>query len=353
MATPVPEIQNAKFPFHDDPSNNGDQDFAVLRSSDLCDFLVYKPFLCFAKDSFFRGLFSGAQALEYKNGLPVARLEEKSDVIRDLLLLCYPGKAPTFEATELERPADPVKHIVNVLRTAEKYCLMSEELSGRVDEALMASPVIEWAPYRVYAIGVRYRLKSVCLRAAKNSLAEALHSDWADEMNEITAMDLLALQSYQNEVKMTVRRFYETVQNGDSYWIDARDLPFTLTTNLHSLEAKGHSKECIQSFLRCDVKIFAHEDDSGGPYIAHYHIPTWFDDYINGVATLCETRMDWKAFTNSKLISTAVNCGTKNCPTCLSDGSSAALKMAAWAACFHDIIQSYSESKVPQLKLTF
>ena len=179
---------NASSPF-DHPKAD-----VVLRSSDNVDFRVFKLFLSLASP-FFETLFELPQpseetteSREMKDGLAVVPVSEDSRTLDALLRFCYP-------CTLTENPSlDHCKDVVNVLKAAKKYAL--DGIENAISQALFNPEILEVDSLRCFAIARRARLRDLTLMAAKYSLRGPLIPGWFDEINLITAGDLLALLTY-------------------------------------------------------------------------------------------------------------------------------------------------------------
>ena len=165
----------------------------ILRSSDNIDFRIFKLFLSLASP-FFEILFEIPQPAEaneeqeVKDGLVVIPVVEDSKTLDVLLRFCYP-------CTLTEEPKlEVLKDAVDVLEAARKYALDAIEKKAR--QAISNPKILEAEPLRCFAIAHRGRLREETLLAAKYTLAQPLIPSWFQEIEMITAIDLLALLTY-------------------------------------------------------------------------------------------------------------------------------------------------------------
>ena len=183
----------------------------ILRSSDNIDFRVFKLFLSLASP-FFETLFEIPQPAEadeeqeIKDGLSVVPVTENSKTLDALLRFCYPCTLtddPNLEA---------LGHAVDVLEAAMKYTL---DLIERKVRQVIASPkFIEAEPLRCFAVAHRGRWKEETLLAARHTLAQSLIPSWFQEIEMISAANLLSLLIYHQKCGDAVYAL-----RGDSSWI--------------------------------------------------------------------------------------------------------------------------------------
>ena len=165
----------------------------ILRSSDNIDFRVFKLFLSLASP-FFETLFNIPQPVEengdqeIKDGLAVVPVTEDSKTLNALLCFCYPSTLvddPNIEA---------LKDAMDVLEAARKYSLDAIEKKAR--QAIANPKILEAEPLRCFAIAHRGRLREETLLPAKCTLTQPLIPSWFQEIELITATDLLSLLTY-------------------------------------------------------------------------------------------------------------------------------------------------------------
>ncbi|KAF8125080.1 hypothetical protein EV363DRAFT_1226096 [Boletus edulis] len=168
----------------------------ILRSSDNVDFRVFKLFLSLASP-FFETLFDIPQPAEpsedqeVKDGLAVVPVIEDSKTLDALLRFCYPctlADDPTLEV---------LQDALDVLEAARKYSLDSIEKKAR--QAISSPKILEVEPLRCFAIAHRGRLREETLLAAKQTLSQPLIPGWFQEIELISAADLLALLTYHKK----------------------------------------------------------------------------------------------------------------------------------------------------------
>ncbi|KAF8428418.1 hypothetical protein L210DRAFT_3508760 [Boletus edulis BED1] len=205
----------------------------ILRSSDNVDFRVFKLFLSLASP-FFETLFDIPQPAEpsedqeVKDGLAVVPVIEDSKTLDALLRFCYPctlADDPTLEV---------LQDALDVLEAARKYSLDSIEKKAR--QAISSPKILEVEPLRCFAIAHRGRLREETLLAAKQTLSQPLIPGWFQEIELISAADLLALLTYHKKCGDAIASHYGS--NEACTWLLGR---YTIT-NRH-----GH-----QSYNNCN-----------------------------------------------------------------------------------------------------
>ncbi|KAF8141478.1 hypothetical protein EV363DRAFT_19202 [Boletus edulis] len=168
----------------------------ILRSSDNIDFRVFKLFLSLASP-FFETLFeipqpaeeSGDQEVE--DGLVVIPVTEDSKTLDALLRFCYP-------CTLAEDPnIEVLKDAMDILEAARKYSLDAIEKKAR--QAIANPKILEAEPLRCFAIAHRGRLQEETLLAARYTLTQPLIPSWFQEIDLLTATDLLSLLTYHKK----------------------------------------------------------------------------------------------------------------------------------------------------------
>ncbi|KAG6381733.1 hypothetical protein JVT61DRAFT_337 [Boletus reticuloceps] len=168
----------------------------ILRSSDNIDFRVFKLFLSLASP-FFETLFEIPQPAEesedqeVKDGLVVVPVTEDSKTLDALLRFCYP-------CTLADDPQiDVLKDALDVLEAARKYSLDVIEKKAR--QAIASPKILEVDPLRCFAIAHRGRLREETLLAGRYTLTQPLIPSWFQEVELITATDLLSLLAYHKK----------------------------------------------------------------------------------------------------------------------------------------------------------
>ena len=168
----------------------------ILRSSDNIDFRVFKLFLSLASP-FFETLFNIPQPAhenadqEVKDGLAVIPVTEDSKTLDALLRFCYPctlADDPDLEA---------LKDAVDVLEAARKYSLDVIEKKAR--KAIVHPKILEAESLRCFVIAHRGRLREETLLAARYTLTQPLIPSWFQEIELLTAADLLSLLTYHKK----------------------------------------------------------------------------------------------------------------------------------------------------------
>ncbi|KAG6381736.1 hypothetical protein JVT61DRAFT_341 [Boletus reticuloceps] len=160
----------------------------ILRSSDNIDFRVFKLFLSLASP-FFETFFEIPQSAEEdqdqeaKDGLVVVPVTEDSKTLDALLRFCYP--CTLAEDPELE----VLKDVLDVLEAARKYSLDDK----KARQAITSPKLLEADPLRCFAFAHRGRLQEESQLAARYTLTQPLIPSWFQEIDLITATDLLSL----------------------------------------------------------------------------------------------------------------------------------------------------------------
>ena len=173
----------------------------ILRSSNNVDFRVFKLFLSLASPVF-EALFdipqptkpSGDQ--EVRDGLAVIPISEDSKTLDILLRFCYP-------CTLAEDPSlEVLKDVMDVLDAATKYSLDAIEKKAR--QAISNPKILEAEPLRCFVIAHRGHLREETLLAARYTLTQPLIPSWFQEIELISATDLLALLTYHKKCGVAV-----------------------------------------------------------------------------------------------------------------------------------------------------
>ena len=168
----------------------------ILRSSDNIDFRVFKLFLSLASP-FFETLFNIPQPAdenadqEVKDGLAVIPVTEDSKTLDALLRFCYPctlADDPDLEA---------LKDAVDVLEAARKYSLDVIEKKAR--KAIVHPKILEAESLRCFVIAHRGRLREETLLAARYTLTQPLIPSWFQEIELLSATELLSLLTYHKK----------------------------------------------------------------------------------------------------------------------------------------------------------
>ena len=168
----------------------------ILRSSDNIDFRVFKLFLSLASP-FFETLFDIPQPAEevgdqeVKDGLAVVCVTEDSKTLDALLRFCYPCTLADDPKMEVLQDA------ADILEAARKYSLDVIETKAR--RAIANPKILEVESLRCFAIAHRGRLREETLLAAKYTLSQPLIPSWFQEVELITATDLLSLLAYHKK----------------------------------------------------------------------------------------------------------------------------------------------------------
>ena len=168
----------------------------ILRSSDNVDFRVFKLFLSLASP-FFETLFDIPQPAEedgdqeVKDGLAVVPVTEDSKTLDSLLRFCYPCTLADDPKLEVLQDA------MEIVEAARKYSLDVIEKKAR--QAIASPKILEAEPLRCFTIAHRGRLREETLLAAKYTLSQPLIPSWFQEIDLVTATDLLSLFTYHKK----------------------------------------------------------------------------------------------------------------------------------------------------------
>ena len=168
----------------------------ILRSSDNVDFRIFKLFLSLASP-FFESLFDIPQPTEdvggqeVKDGLAVIHVTEDSKTLDPLLRFCYP-------CTLAEDPKiEVLQDAADILEAARKYSLDVIEKKAR--QAMTNPRILDAESLRCFVIAHRGRLREETLLAAKYTLRQPLIPSWFQEIDLISATDLLSLLTYHKK----------------------------------------------------------------------------------------------------------------------------------------------------------
>ena len=165
----------------------------ILRSSDNIDFRIFRLFLSLASP-FFETLFDIPQPAEengdqeLKDGLPVISVTEDSKTLDALLRFCYPCTLADDPKLEVLQDA------MDILEAARKYSL--DVIEKKALKALVNPQILEAEPLRCFVIAHRGRLREETLLAARYTLTQPLIPSWFQEIELLTAADLLSLLTY-------------------------------------------------------------------------------------------------------------------------------------------------------------
>ena len=192
----------------------------ILRSSDNIDFRVFKLFLSLASP-FFETLFNIPQPAdenvdqELKDGLAVIPVTEDSKTLDTLLRFCYPCTLADDPDLEV------LKDAMDVLEAARKYSLDVIEKKAR--KAIVHPKILEAESLRCFAIAHRGRLRKETLLAARYTLTQPLIPSWFQEIELLSATELLSLLTYHKKC-------------GDAVYALSLDLSW-ITSHYGSLQA--------------------------------------------------------------------------------------------------------------------
>ncbi|KAF8545682.1 hypothetical protein OG21DRAFT_1428849 [Imleria badia] len=168
----------------------------ILHSSDNIDFRVFKLFLSLASP-FFETLFNIPQSAdetveqEVKDGLAVISVTEDNKTLDALLCFCYPCTLADDPNLEVLNDAK------DVIEAARKYSLNVIEKKAR--KAIVNPKILEVEPLRCFVIAHRGHLREETLLAARYMLTQPLIPSWFQEIELLTATNLLSLLTYHKK----------------------------------------------------------------------------------------------------------------------------------------------------------
>ncbi|KAF8553564.1 hypothetical protein OG21DRAFT_1510006 [Imleria badia] len=128
---------------------------------------------------------------EVKDGLAVIPVTEDSKTLDALLRFCYPCTLADDPNLEVLNDAK------DVLEAARKYSLDVIEKKAR--KAIVNPKILEVEPLRCFAIAHRGQLREETQLAAKSTLTQPLIPSWFQEIELVTATDLLSLLTYHKK----------------------------------------------------------------------------------------------------------------------------------------------------------
>jgi hypothetical protein len=153
----------------------------ILRSSDSVDFFVIEGLIRFVSP-FFDGKFPLTD-FEEMDGRPVIVVPERSDVLRGLLDIIYPGEDDDPDMPDCDLYG-------GMVRAARKLEISTAE--KKLEKQGMALAHKE--PLRMYAIATSLDLVEVAKIAALNTFSQPLRDmTFVDELDQITGADLFRL----------------------------------------------------------------------------------------------------------------------------------------------------------------
>lgn len=274
----------------------------ILRSSDNVHFRVFKLFLSLASP-FFETLFEIPQPAEenedqeVKDGLAVVTVTEDSKTLDALLRFCYPCTLADDPSLEV------LKDAVDVLEAARKYSLDAIEKKAR--QAISHPKILEVEPLRCFAIAHRGRLQEETLLAAKYTLTQPLIPSWFEEIDMITAADLLALLTYHQKCGDAVYAL-----RANSSWI---------TSHYGSNEA---CKWLMGRTMYTDYNGYQQQSNCGCPRAptSKYTLFSnqslqWWDDFMEGAFMQLRDK-PCAATVRAAAEKTIQTVKARNCPSC-------------------------------------
>ncbi|KAF8739503.1 hypothetical protein AX14_009286 [Amanita brunnescens Koide BX004] len=184
----------------------------ILRSSDSIDFFVIGPMLR-RISPVFDGMFP-LKDNETKDGQPVVRLQEGSEVLHPLLEIIY------HEIDELDSENWLVYQ--DIVLAVRKYKMISIE--RKLEKQVATSSLILNNPLRVYILATLLGWKEVQKAAALNTLSQPLSEMvYISELNLMTGADLYLLVRFRFRCGDEACKALEADHSFRSYGIDRWD----------------------------------------------------------------------------------------------------------------------------------
>ena len=273
----------------------------ILRSSDNIGFRVFKLFLSLASP-FFETLFDIPQPdeengdQEVKDGLVVIPVTEDSKTLDALLRFCYPCTLADDPSLEVLIDA------MDVLEAARKYSLDVIETKAR--KAIINPKFLEAEPLRCFSIAHRGRLREETLLAAKSTLTQPLIPSWFQEIELISATDLLSLLTYHKKC-------------GDAVYALKLDVSW-ITSHY------GSSQGCswlTGQYMYTDAYGIQRHNDCGCPRAntSRYYLfnasPQWWEDFMEDTFTELRDK-PCKETVKASAEKTVQAIKAQNCTTC-------------------------------------
>ena len=271
----------------------------ILRSSDNIDFRVFKLFLSLASP-FFETLFNIPQPAEengdqeVRDGLAVIPVTEDSKTLDALLRFCYPS-------TLVDDPnIEVLKDAMDVLEAARKYSLDAIEKKAR---QVIANPkILEAEPLRCFAIAHQGRLREETLLAARYTLTQPLIPSWFQEIELISATDLLSLLTYHRrcgDAVYALRLDTSWIEShygssGACFWLPNR-------TNRGSSSNSGCGR-CVKS-------------ETGRYELFEFSPLQWWENFMEETFTALRDK-PCKETVKASAEKTVQTVKTRNCPVC-------------------------------------
>ncbi|KAH0836774.1 hypothetical protein J3R83DRAFT_8523 [Lanmaoa asiatica] len=265
----------------------------ILRSSDNIDFRVFKLFLSLASP-FFKTLFDipqpaqASEDQEIKDGLVVVPVTEDSKTLDALLRFCYPctlADDPNLEVLE---------DVLDVLQAAKKYSL--DVIEKKAAHTFSNPKILEAEPLRCFALARHRRMQEETLLAAKYTLTQPLVPPWFEEIDLITATDLLTLLNYHQECGEAVYAL-----RADVSWIRSHYRTSQGCAWLSGVYA-GRNCPCSRS-LTAQYKLF------------ESHSLQWWEDFMKEMFMALGEK-PCQATVASLAAKTVQSVKDRNCPAC-------------------------------------
>jgi hypothetical protein len=214
----------------------------ILRSSDSVDFFVIEGLIRFVSP-FFDGKFP-LKDDEAIDGRPVIVVPERSEVLRGLLDIIYPGEDdPDMPDCDLYG---------DMVRAARKLQISTAEKKLKKQGMALAHK----EPLRMYAVATSLDLVEVAKIAALNTFSQPLRDmTFVDELDQITGADLFRLMRFRFKCAGAVRNVVRDseahlgfedirVQSDQSFGFNIHSTPPPCSELLHHDKLRQRLEDC-------------------------------------------------------------------------------------------------------------
>ncbi|KAM6497258.1 hypothetical protein JOM56_007731, partial [Amanita muscaria] len=182
LPTDTDNVSDASSPF--DSSAPAD---LILRSSDSVDFFVSGT-LIRRLSAVFKGMFPLPPDYEVKNGMPIVRVEDSSQVLHCLLSVIH------YDLDELDMK--DCRLYIKVVQAVRKYRMTTIE--RKLYKQAANSPLTNSDPLRVYIIATALGWEELARTVALNTFYEPLDKlAYVDELRLISGADLYRLMQHR------------------------------------------------------------------------------------------------------------------------------------------------------------
>ncbi|KAF9224058.1 hypothetical protein BS17DRAFT_808352 [Gyrodon lividus] len=185
----------------------------------------------------------------------ILRSSDNTDfrVFKLFLSLASPFSKPSLISLSL--PKDPnleeLKDVVDVLEAAKKYSL--DAIERKVAQAISNPKILEVEPVRCYVIAHRSGLREETLLAARYTLRWPLIPEWFEEIELLTATDLLTLLTYHQQCAIAAQGLVDNPSWITAHYGLALTFPFTSETCSSCLHNQTQSGKYWIDFPGCYI----------------------------------------------------------------------------------------------------